>query len=44
MEDEQGTSYDEGLESGDQTEIDEGLGDGISDGTSNTATFGKSGH
>ena len=36
MEDEQGTGYDENLESGDGTEIDTDLGDGARDGTSNT--------
>ncbi len=41
MEDEQAASYDEGLESGDQAEPDEGLGDGIKDGTSNTFTGGE---
>jgi len=41
VEDEQATGYDEGLESGDQTEVDEGLGDGVKDGTSNTFTGGE---
>jgi hypothetical protein len=36
VEDEQATGYDEGLESGDPTEVDTDLGDGIQDGTSNT--------
>jgi hypothetical protein len=41
VEDEQGTGYDESLESGDQTEIETDLGDGVKDGTSNTFMGGE---